>query len=83
MLCQFYIINANNRYNNTQKNIPHTVSDKAGYMLEPKPITAALTNGHDKFYIIYRTNMKASLSAGQELNITTQRQRHTLKLITT
>ena len=36
MLCQFYIINTNNRYNNTHKNIPHTVSDKAGYMLQPK-----------------------------------------------
>ena len=61
MLCQFYIVNTNNRYNNTHKNIPHTVSDKAGYMLQPKPITAALTNGHDKFCIMHRTNMKASL----------------------
>ena len=50
-------------------------------MLQPKPITAALTNRHDKFYIIYRTNMMASLkqlniTPGQELNITTQRQEH-------
>ena len=43
MLCQFYIINTNNRYNNIHKNIPHTVSDKAGgYMLQPKPITTCL-----------------------------------------
>ena len=43
------------------KNIQHTVSDKAGYMLQHKPITAALTNEHDKFYIIYSTIIKASL----------------------
>ena len=58
MLCQFYIISTNYRYNNTHKNIPHTVSDKAGYMLQPKPITAALTNGHDKFYVIYNIPYK-------------------------
>ena len=46
VLCQFYIINTNNRYNNTHKNIPHTVlvSDKARYMLQPKPFAAALAS---------------------------------------
>ena len=31
-------------------------------MLQPKPIVAALTNEHDKFYVIHRTNMKLGQS---------------------
>ena len=56
MLCQFYIISTNNKYNSAHKNISHVASDKAGYMLQPKPITAAPTN-----VTLYPTNMKARL----------------------
>ena len=45
MLCQFYIIITNNRYNNIHK----------------------YTNEHDKFYIIYHTNMKASLCSRKDV----------------